>query len=251
MRLLCIVINTVATKISRLESVDSTQEELLRRIRNQKAVHGEVITAAHQTSGLGAGGNTWQSNPGENLLLSIALKFRKKKASSPMMSMCLALSVLEVIRKFQPDALIKWPNDILINRKKVAGILVNNTYNGSALHWTVWGIGINVNQTEFPPTSLPPTSLSLEGSSIKPEDLEDEVLTQLSNAWWIISSGNSDRVLERYNNNIFGKDEVRTFIAGDHEFEGMVVGVNKNGALVLQTKAGQKEYFHKELKWKI
>lgn len=245
------MINTVATKITRLESVDSTQQELLRRIRNRVAVHGEVVVADHQTEGLGAGGTTWESNPGQNTLLSLALQFNNGKTSSPMMSMCLALSVLEVVRNYQPDALIKWPNDILIDSKKVAGILVNNTYNGSMINWTVWGVGVNVNQTDFPSLTPEPTSLLLEGTSIDPIRLEEELLAQLSNAWWIITTGKSKRILEEYNKNIFGLNQERTFTAGGELFRGKVLGVNESGALVLETESGQKEFFHKELKWKI
>lgn len=246
---LCRVIHSVATKITHLESVDSTQQELLRRVRSGTASHGEVILSDFQSEGIGAGGTHWSSKAGDNLLMSMALKFTNRTTSSPLMSMSLALSIHDVVQSYLPSAKIKWPNDILVKGKKIAGILVNNTFNGSTIHWTVWGVGINVEQTKFSPMPTDPTSFKLENVKVSKERVMEEILAKLTNAWWLVTAGNHSRILDMYNTHLFALNTVQRFKLREKTMDAKVKMVNFNGALILETDQGEREFYHKEIEW--
>jgi BirA family biotin operon repressor/biotin-[acetyl-CoA-carboxylase] ligase len=134
-----------------LDEIDSTNAEAMRLIKQGKPAEGTCIVAGFQHNGRGQRSNTWTSRPGENLLASFILYPRPAMAQQPfLLSKCIALAVLKTIKSFSSSNVsIKWPNDIMIDGKKAAGILLENQWAGSNWQTAIAGIGINVNQTEF------------------------------------------------------------------------------------------------------
>lgn len=119
----------------------------------QRPPEGTVIWAAYQTAGRGQRGASWRAAPGENLTLSILLypSFLRPDQGFAL-SQAVALGVRDCIQALTPGctAQIKWPNDILLNRRKVAGILIENQWEGGRMKACIVGIGLNVNQISFP-----------------------------------------------------------------------------------------------------
>ena len=143
-----------------LDSVDSTNEEA-KRLAAGGAGNGTIVWAGRQTAGKGRRGRTWVSEPG-NLYCSILLRPDIKAASASHLSLLTGLAVADTVAAMVPpsaDVQVKWPNDVLIERRKVAGILLE-TAGGteSGLEWVVVGVGINVAHApegnEFPATFL-------------------------------------------------------------------------------------------------
>ena len=124
-----------------------------------------VVCARRQTSGIGQRGNVWVSEPYKNLTFSIVLKpLFLKAAEQYSLTMALAVAVAETVTTLLSGkrAVIKWPNDIYVEDRKICGILTSNQLVGDAIRQSVCGIGLNVNQTLFPDWVPNPTSLRLE-----------------------------------------------------------------------------------------
>ena len=135
-----------------LGEVGSTQDELA-RLAAAGAPEGTVVTATHQTGGRGRRGRTWWDAPGDNRLLSILLRPAIPAAAAPVLSLVSAVAVAEAISSAAGvETGIRWPNDVLIGDRKVSGILAEAVVNAAGrVEHVRLGIGVNVNQAEFPP----------------------------------------------------------------------------------------------------
>ncbi|MGH7385562.1 MAG: biotin--[acetyl-CoA-carboxylase] ligase, partial [Candidatus Rokuibacteriota bacterium] len=150
--------------IHALDRTDSTQSEVA-RLAAAGAPEGTVVTARHQRAGRGRRGREWWDAPGESLLVSVLLRPPSPPAVVPQLSLVGALAVVEAFALGGVTARIRWPNDLLIDARKVCGILAEASSGVSRagtgiLHHVILGIGINLNQTEFP-ESLAPRATSL------------------------------------------------------------------------------------------
>lgn len=141
------------------ESVESTNDEL-RSLAQAGSAAGLVVLAEKQTAGRGRRGAAWFSPAGESLAFSILLRPEESKSLWPRLALASGLAVAEAIETRGLQAGIKWPNDVWIGQRKVAGILVE-----AGADFAVIGIGLNVNTTEFPPEVAEiATSLHIESS---------------------------------------------------------------------------------------
>ena len=147
-----------------LDTIDSTNEEARRRISEIDNL--SVISANCQTSGKGQRGNTWSSNPSENLTFSIVTKFSTegevpsvRAADQFVISEIGALAAIDCLATYNIEAKIKWPNDIYVGNKKICGILIENAVRDGRLATSIIGVGLNVNQLHFDPALPNPTSM--------------------------------------------------------------------------------------------
>lgn len=150
--------------------MDSTSSAL--RKMQQNAENLTVLSARAQTSGRGQGTHSWHSCPGENLTFSIFLRYESLNSLPACRQQCLsmasALSVVDFLDAFGIQAQVKKPNDIYVGLRKICGMLIENSLSGTKMNWSIVGIGINVNQTEFPDDLPNPVSmLQLAGRAEK------------------------------------------------------------------------------------
>ena len=139
-------------KIIKINAIDSSNNEIKRLYHNKLESNGLVVWAKNQTDGRGQGGKKWLSQANKNLTFSIFLSGNSISFSSHFsLNLITSLSVKEVLVCYGiNELLIKWPNDILSVNKKISGILIENLYKGDKLIGSIIGIGINVNQVDFP-----------------------------------------------------------------------------------------------------
>lgn len=155
----------MSISIERLDSCASTNAELAAR---PDAPHGFVVATREQTAGRGQRGNHWESQPGQNLTFSICLRPAGLAADRQFeLSMLVSLAVTDVLGDLflqmghpELSATIKWPNDIYVGHRKIAGILIENTISSGMIERSIVGIGLNVNQTEFTPYAPNPVSIA-------------------------------------------------------------------------------------------
>jgi BirA family transcriptional regulator, biotin operon repressor / biotin---[acetyl-CoA-carboxylase] ligase len=126
------------------EQCASTNSEL-HELARQGAPHGLVLTAQHQTAGRGRRGNLWHSAPGDSLAVSVLLRPDEPKSLWPRLALASGLAIAETIDSYGVTAGIKWPNDVWIRRRKVAGVLVE-----AGDRHVIVGMGLNINTTDFP-----------------------------------------------------------------------------------------------------
>ena len=167
-----------------LDSVDSTNSEAKRRITELNSM--SVIAARNQIAGRGQRTNKWFSERDKSLTFSIILKEPDLKAwEQSAISEATALAIVDALASYGIEAKIKWPNDIFCGDRKICGILIENSLMGEHIKCSIIGIGLNVNNTDFP-TNLPnPTSMVLcSGCEYQIEDvlndLSDRLMVYLS-----------------------------------------------------------------------
>ena len=135
-----------------LDSTESTMDDAL-QAASSGAPDGHVILANEQTMGRGAHGRTWTSPSGQDLYLSVVSRPAVPLSSSAVLTLAVGLGVRETVAALIPNrhVKVKWPNDIWVEGRKCAGILVESRATGSEMDAAIVGIGLNVNRTEWPP----------------------------------------------------------------------------------------------------
>ena len=234
-----------------LDTIDSTNSEALRRLPDLPSC--TVLSAREQTAGRGQRGNTWFSEPGKNLTFSIVLKFGLGAVSARDAHYlnCLAsLSVVSLLDSFGIRSQIKWPNDIYVGKRKICGMLLENTLCTTGLAASVIGIGLNVNQTAFPRLANA-TSVALELGQVQPMERDlaqtlESLLRLFEERLPLLSSPEGrQELMADYTARLFQKDVPAPYrdLLQDREFTGVIEGVEPDGRLRVRDAEGGKRFF--------
>jgi len=251
----------------KLEEIDSTNNYAGRVLQQERPPEGTVILAAYQTGGRGQRGNNWISEPGQNLLCSFVLYpvFLRLKDQF-LLNKAIALALYRTVDLIVPASFvrIKWPNDILLENRKLAGILLENTVAGSQIVSCVAGIGLNLNQTEFPdqsasevkdqhPSAISPVSLKQELEvDINPEFVLEMLSKQIELVYLRLKAGNTSSIEQEYQDALWKQGERFDFFVEGNLFPAIVKRVDETGRLVVKSLSDQVEYafYHGEIEWK-
>ncbi len=203
---------------------------------------GTVVQAGMQSAGRGQGNTVWVGEPNKNLLFSLLLKPTFLPPTDQfMLNKCIALAIrdaLSLICKQQPFA-IKWPNDIYCRGRKIAGTLIENRIMGKTCELTVAGIGININQSLFPPDIPNATSLKLlTGSDHDIDQCRREVVRQTDTCYSALKKGNHKKINESYLQHLWGCNKRMKFLINGMVTEAMITGTDPHGKLLLTTIGG-------------
>ena len=170
---------------------------------NAGAPHGALFVADHQTQGRGRMGRTWISPPGQNLYASIVLRPSLEVERLPCITLAIGLAVADAVAELVDSAVvgIKWPNDVLVNQRKVAGILVEGALSGDRCEFIVIGLGLNVHQRVFDPTiASRATSLANETERIPARhDLLLSVLQHMASKLMSFEHGGLQALMDELN----------------------------------------------------
>lgn len=217
-----------------LDTVDSTNNYAANMLKLSSPPAGTVITAQEQTHGRGQRGSTWLAFKGDNLLASIIVypKFLSPEETF-MLSRITALAIRESLEAFtEKDVYIKWPNDILVDDKKICGILIEVNWSDFKIQSAIIGFGINVNQEkfEFPKA----TSLkNLLGHYIPISEIQKSIISYFDQWYSQLESGKSDFIKSEYQKHLFRKNQLSSFIFEDRKITATIQGVNHLGHLQL------------------
>ncbi len=220
-----------ARRIIRLRKTASTMEEALAHPA------GTVVVADEQTAGRGRLGRAWHSEPGTGLYFSYALKPPGEGAGLPIVTLALGLAVQEALQRVTGVACdLRWPNDVLLNEKKCAGILVE--MHGEKL---VAGVGVNVNQTKFPEALAGiATSLWIEtGREHSREELLEQILEAIDAYCALLAEEGPDAILRLYSRSSSYVSGRRVTVEGaGATFEGVTEGLDARGFLWVRAAGG-------------
>jgi len=224
-------LGSVLRHYRRTDSTTARAKEWL----EEGAAHGSVVLADFQEAGRGRFGRRWESDSAQNLLITIVIK--KLLPRPTLLPLAAAMAVYDTVLKIEStlDITLKWPNDVLIGGKKTAGILIESPSEGIYL----LGIGINVNQENFPDgLSTAPTSLLLEsGRRHDRAEVYSLLLARLED--WIPQMEAADFIAS-YTERLSG---VGSEVTVSGEATGLFVGVSEEGGLILETDSGRTVYF--------
>jgi len=223
------------------ESTDSTNLDI-KRLAEQRSADGTVVCADMQTAGKGRRGRNWQSEKGENLLFSVLLRPDMEPDKAPQITLLMALAVTKVLRQeYDFDAKIKWPNDVVVNGKKVCGILTEMFLNGSDIDSVIVGTGINVNQTVIPEElSGSATSLLLEkGQSFIREEILNNVLSTFEQYYEnFLQEDSLENIVPQYNEWLVSLNTEVRVLDPKGEYSGIARGINDGGELLVELSDG-------------
>ena len=234
--------------VIRLEAAASTNNYALELLRSASVPEGTMVVANTQTAGKGQRGKTWLDEPGKNLLCSFVLRPSFLALSQQyLLNKAIALAVFKTVKAYvNPETVrIKWPNDILINDRKVAGILIENVFSGSQIVSCVAGIGLNVNQGVFPEGINNPVSLKMiSGNEFQLADVEADLAKQIEISYLKLKAGKFEDISAGYNMGLWNKDVEHSFLNQGHALQGKIVRVDNEGRLVILCGDGTEAKFN-------
>lgn len=234
---------------SYFEELDSTNS-YLKNVSAEEVTHGMVCLTDNQTKGRGQYERNWESESGRNLTFSLAFH-PQTTAGFHVLTLACALAIVNCIDDLLPDfkVCIKWPNDVMINQKKVAGLLTETMFSGNKLDRLIVGIGLNVNQEAFSSeVSDSATSIAIEkGQAVEREKLLSELLSRIEYNYSLWQRRQQD-LLKSINRNIIGYGEwVKLNVNGQFlEDPYKMLGIDENGQLVVLGEDGELKSFSYE-----
>lgn len=229
-----------------LEVVDSTNNYAARLIKDEEPDEGTVILADFQKSGRGQRNQVWDSEKAKNLTFSIILYPDFLKAENHFyISMAISIGIVRYLQSLTDNVKVKWPNDIYIENKKIAGILIENSLIGSYIKNSIIGIGLNVNQINFPDFKPAPTSMAIE---LKKEFKREKVLNELLqyiNSWIAKLYDNKLPTIKKtFESLMLYRNEPVVFTQKNLVFTGIIMGVNDFGQLIVKKEGDVIQLFN-------
>ncbi|MEY4867967.1 MAG: hypothetical protein RIT36_866 [Bacteroidota bacterium] len=197
---------------------------------------GAAYFALDQYQGKGQRDKTWNSKPGENIILSVIKDCSGFHLNNQFqLSVAVALACFDFFSAYAGDETrIKWPNDIYWRDRKAGGILIENMVKSDRWGKAIIGMGININQTTFDTIEGKPVSLKqITGKSFDPISLAKELCQHLEHRFLVLENKPFDQLLSAYNDQLYKKDELVPFKRNNIQFQAKVNGVDKDGHLLI------------------
>ena len=228
-------------------TLDSTNQYALNLLSKSRPSEGTVISTYRQTHGRGQIGRKWEGEPDKNIAISLILypSFLDVRQQF-LLNQGMALAVADFLSEYAPKAVkVKWPNDIYLEDKKVAGILIQNTVSGSRFQSSVVGVGVNVNQEIFPPVLPNPTSLKLKtGREYDLRTLISALCHYLEARYLQVKSGQVAQLKSDYLEQLYRRGQPTVFHpSGGPPFKGSIQGVDEAGKLLIEKENGERAAF--------
>lgn len=235
----------LGNKLFVFETIDSTNT-CARTLAQAGTEEGAVVLAEFQSEGKGRLGRRWQANPGENLLFSVILRPSIPRASAGFLTFYASVAVARAIDETCGCSIeCKWPNDLLLNGRKVCGILLENSIEQDVVECSVVGVGLNVNQTDFP-ADLGATAASLKsilGHSIDRVDLLAEILRSFERSYDEVKRSSFGTLVADWVSRcrMFGR---KVTVSQDGQLvTGTALGLHDDGGLLLDTPGGRRTIY--------
>ncbi len=220
---------------------DSTNVQA-RILAEEGAPHGTLVVADRQTGGKGRRGRSWESPGGEGIWMSVLLRPKMNPVNASMLTLVMALAAEKGIREVCGlESQIKWPNDLVLNKKKICGILTEMSTDQMEIQYVIIGIGINVCQTEFPEEiRATATSLYLEsGEQTARSKIIGAIMVSLEEYYEkFMETEDMSGLIEEYNQRLVNLNNEVCILAPSGDFRGVSTGINKAGGLMVRLEDG-------------
>ena len=242
----------IGNKFVNLEKIDSTNnymKELL--LIDGNGIEGLVVVAKDQYSGRGQQGKKWESEKGLNLTLSIFLKPNLLVKHQFLISKVISLGIVHFLKNLGLNEVkIKWPNDIYVENRKIAGILIENSIKENKIYQSIIGVGLNVNQIVFN-MEKKPTSLitELDNGSLCLDVCLNQLLFFIEKQYLGLNRNEENLINRAYLNYLYGINELRNFKIQQKVVSGIIVGINSFGKLEVNINNEIKTFNLKEIEF--
>ncbi len=237
-----------------LNEVDSTNNYANRLIATDCVKTDTVILTKYQSAGKGQFNNTWQSASDKNLLFSLITQptFLLPEKQF-LISKIISIAIVQYLSDFSNLVSIKWPNDIYIENKKIAGILIETIVRGSTMDYCVIGVGLNLNQKEFDKSLPNPISLTqLINKKIDIESALNKIIANFYTYYNLLKNNLEDKIDSTYFDMLYRKSAWHIYKKDKTTFEAKIIGIGQYGQLILQKRdESVHEYYFKEVEFVI
>jgi len=235
--------NRLGKRIHYLTEVDSTNSHA-RRLADKGAQAGEVIIAESQTHGRGRLGRLWVSPAHVNLYLSVILRPKLPPVDAPQITLMAAVALADALAPFIPAVPeIKWPNDILAEGRKLAGILTESACHAEAIDFVILGVGVNIN---YPVESMPDairkratSMISLAGASVSRENVARRLIQDLDRCYGELEEAGFQALAARWQTRFGLRGKKVRVEMTDRIIIGIARGIDRDGALLLEDSRGE------------
>jgi len=226
--------STFDNQLIELESVDSTNNYAMGLVHEGLASDGLICLARHQWAGKGQRGKIWQSEPGQNLIMSLIIEPQTLDLSQQfLLSASVALAILDLVLTISGNKwTVKWPNDIFWNDRKAAGILIESVIHGKNWPFAVIGIGMNLNQESFP--AAIPNAISLKqitGDHYEPASFARRLAHLIQNRITQLKK-DPDQISSDFNQSLYRRNQVIALKKNHELFVTRLERVDPRGALI-------------------
>jgi len=225
--------------------IDSTNSELKRIFATEEITEGTLLTTNFQSSGQGQRGESWESAPGANFLGTYLLNPNINPREVFVLNIIASLAVKETIAELtQSEVSIKWPNDIIVNGAKIAGILVDNKIISSKIVASFIGIGLNINQLEFSDFPRSATSIrKIIHKKVENESVIQKLNFHIQQFYSLFNLKGFETLNFLYHQNLYLKGESQFYEVETGIKKFTLQSVNKEGCLQLFNNSGEIEVF--------
>ena len=222
--------------------IDSTNS-VARRLADSGACEGDIVIAEAQTRGRGRLGRQWQSPPFANLYFSVILRPSLPAANAPQITLMSAVALAETVDQFiSQTTTIKWPNDILVDGKKLAGILTEASCDSAGLQYVILGIGVNLNyRFETMPEEIRQRAISvaeLTGKSVRREGFFERLIQALDRCYGELEERGFARLASRWEAHFSLRGRKVRVESGGQSISGTAIGIDHDGALIIEEARG-------------
>ncbi len=233
-----------------LPSCQSTNDEASALIAQTDPNEGLVVITNNQTAGRGQRGNRWEAKSGQNLTFSLLLKPSFLSPNEQFwLNMAISLGIYDALLPLIGNDLhIKWPNDVYVGDQKLGGILIENTLHGYTIAWSIVGVGLNINQTEFGLA----TATSLQNQAPLPNSYDlpgllSRLCETLEQRYLQLRSGQRETLKINYLQTLYRYQKEHSFESEGQLFRGTIVGIDATGRLAIANGERIRHFGFKEV----
>ena len=233
------------TKFIKIEETSSTNDFAYELLKKGKIKEGAVIFSQFQKKGKGQRGAKWESEYGKNILMSIVLSPNILLENQFQINICISLALYDFAKKyFKKGVKIKWPNDLLVENEKLAGILIKNIVKTATIKDTIVGIGMNVNQLKFKDYPPPATSMKkLVEKNFALADLQKELLDCIAKRYLQLKQGKAEKMKSEYLAILYGFNNWKDYKIGGRKIKAKIIGIDEIGNLLVAFENGKNKSF--------
>lgn len=232
------------------ESLESTNQKLY-QLSGTNCPSWTVVKTDIQSAGKGYANNRWLSEPYKNATFSFIIRHALiVDQEMPYFNMWVASEIASFLTNWQLSVQVKWPNDIILNGKKLGGILIESKLIGNRTRFTIVGLGINIHQTNFDDL-FQATSLKKENeqSNIDISSFIKDLMLHFYKNYYKIENKAFRHIIDDYNNNLFRKNEISVFEWEGKRVNGIIKEVTSDGNILIDLDGvGEKLFRYKEIK---
>lgn len=235
-----------------LKETGSTNEALKQRLKEEKLPDGSLLIAENQTDGKGQANSKWESEAGKNLTLSYVFY---PTFLSPEKQFFLSMAVALGVKDFCEESLseeikIKWPNDIYFTDKKLGGILIENSLQTNKIQSSIIGIGLNINQSSFSENLKNPISFyQLKQHEFDLAELIERLNSYLEKYYLQLRAGHYNFLYKAYVSALYLYNQTHDFETKNGRLRGQIIGVNKEGKLIIESNNKEFKFGMKEVSY--